>query len=381
MKALVLCIDRDNDYGRKGGLEGPIIGKEDNVDAVLSLAKTDPEDSDVNVVLYGLKLYEEAKKEYDEAEIATLTGDNTLGIKSDKEIINQLDEVLNEYNAGGVILVSDGAEDEQVTPLITPKIPIISTKRVIVKQSQNIESTYYIIYKYFKEALSDPETARAIIGIPGLILLLFGLSTILSVWMQTFEAISPTLIGLVLTLLGGYAFIKGFELIPKLGSIIPKIRQFLTKEPVKPLTYLTGILIMLGGGVNSLINLTQTTLILRIMEFLNTWNPFFIIGLAMLALGHLLTFYEKTNYQIWRAILAIMYLPALWAIIKATTQYSMETINQQEIFTYIAFAIFWIAITSYLGLKLRKKLKKTWEETNGNNQQNTRKTKKEPNPK
>ncbi len=380
MKALVLCIDRDNDYGRKGGLEGPIVGKQNNIDAVLSLAENDPEDSDLNVVLYGLKLYEEAEEEYDEAEIATLTGDNALGIKSDRELMNQLDKVLEYYDADGVVLVTDGAEDEQVTPLVTPKVPIVSTKRVIVKQSQNIESTYYIIYKYLKEALSDPETARAVIGIPGLILLMFGVSTILSVWMKTFEAISPTLIGLVLTLLGAYAFVKGFELADRIGSIIPRTHDLLSREPVKPLTYLIGLLIMLGGGINSYMNLEQIALLLRIMEFLNMWNPFFIVGLGMLALGHLLTYYEKESYHLWRPVLAVLYLPALWAIIKATTQYSMETITQQEIFTYIAFAIFWIAITTYFGLKLRKRLKKVWEGTNGNNQQNTRKTKKEPKP-
>lgn len=372
MKALVLCIDRDNDYGRKAGVEGPIVGKNNNIDAILSLAENDPEDSDLNVVLSGLKLYKEAKEEYDEAEIATLTGDNSLGVKSDKELIDQLEDVLKNYNADGVILATDGAEDEQIVPLITPKIPIVSTKRVVVKQSQNIESTYYMIYKYFKDALGDPSTARAVIGIPGLILLMFGVATILSAWMQTFEAVSPTLIGLMLTLIGGYAFVKGFELTTKIGSIIPKLHHFLSNEPVKPITYLIGVLIILGGGINSYIRLEQEGLLLQLMGFLNTWNEFFILGLGMFMLGNLLSAYEKQNYHVWRPLLGLLYLPALWSIIKATSLYSLQSIGQDQIFAYIGFAIFWIAVTSYFGLKIRIRLIKLWEGTNGTSQITTR---------
>jgi len=37
-KTLVLCIDRDNDFGRKTGIKSPIIGREENLKAAQSLA-------------------------------------------------------------------------------------------------------------------------------------------------------------------------------------------------------------------------------------------------------------------------------------------------------------------------------------------------------
>ena len=33
---IILCVDRDNDLGRKAGVEGPIIGREKNLEAATS---------------------------------------------------------------------------------------------------------------------------------------------------------------------------------------------------------------------------------------------------------------------------------------------------------------------------------------------------------
>ena len=59
MDVLVLCIDRDNDLGRKGGVESPVVGRQANIDAALKLGMADPEDSDVNTIFGGIKLLDE----------------------------------------------------------------------------------------------------------------------------------------------------------------------------------------------------------------------------------------------------------------------------------------------------------------------------------
>ena len=38
----VICVDRDNDFGRKAGIDGPIIGRKDNLRAAVKLALADP---------------------------------------------------------------------------------------------------------------------------------------------------------------------------------------------------------------------------------------------------------------------------------------------------------------------------------------------------
>ena len=60
-KVIVICIDRDDDIGIKGGLETPIIGKEACVNAGTRLAIEDPEDSDCNAIFGAVKSYDEFK--------------------------------------------------------------------------------------------------------------------------------------------------------------------------------------------------------------------------------------------------------------------------------------------------------------------------------
>ena len=45
-KILVLCVDRDDDIGSKGGLETPIVGRSSCINAGIRLAIEDPEDPD-----------------------------------------------------------------------------------------------------------------------------------------------------------------------------------------------------------------------------------------------------------------------------------------------------------------------------------------------
>ncbi len=175
-KILILCIDRDDDIGRKLGVKGPIIGVDRNKEVAVKLALADPEESDVNAIFGALNAYKELKElEGDkvEVEVATITGHKDRGLMADREVRRQLESVLSKFPANGVILVSDGVDDEQVIPVIQSRIPIISVRRVIVQQSKGIEETYFILLRYIKTALSDPKTARLFLGIPGLLLTVF----------------------------------------------------------------------------------------------------------------------------------------------------------------------------------------------------------------
>ncbi|PSQ22704.1 hypothetical protein BRD01_08945, partial [Halobacteriales archaeon QS_8_65_32] len=69
---LVLCVDLDDDLGRKTGIDTPVIGREAVEAAAVALATADPEDSDVNVLFEGVHLYEEIDDET--VEVAAVTG-------------------------------------------------------------------------------------------------------------------------------------------------------------------------------------------------------------------------------------------------------------------------------------------------------------------
>ena len=170
---LVLCIDRDNDLFEKAKVSGPLIGREKNIQGALSLSLADPEDPDSNAIYYAIKIYDKMRGEGETVEIATLTGDKNLGIRADKEISSQLEKLIREFNPVSCVLVSDGASDEEILPIIKSRLKVDSTKIVFIKQAKELEKTYFVLI----EKLRDPYFAKVIIGIPAILILLLSLSS------------------------------------------------------------------------------------------------------------------------------------------------------------------------------------------------------------
>ncbi|MDD1663529.1 MAG: DUF373 family protein, partial [Methanomicrobiales archaeon] len=155
-KTLVLCVDRDDDIGYKAKVPSPVIGREAVLAAATALALADPEDSDVNAIFEGIRIYDDIVRRGEEAGIAVLAGDHLDMIQGDRKIGSDLEEVIRLTGAGSCILVSDGAEDEYVLPIIQSRIPVASVRRVIVSQMPNLESSYYTI----KKLIDDPKISR-----------------------------------------------------------------------------------------------------------------------------------------------------------------------------------------------------------------------------
>jgi len=151
MKTLVLCVDRDDDLGTKAGINGPVIGREENLKATIALGLADPEESDTNTILSGLQLYDDLVKRGMESEIATISGDSHVGFQSDLILANQLENVLEVVKPDRAILVSDGVEDEAIYPVVSSRVKIDSVRRVFIKQNPSIEGTYYMVVKTLRD--------------------------------------------------------------------------------------------------------------------------------------------------------------------------------------------------------------------------------------
>ena len=123
---MIVCIDRDNDLGRKTTVQGPVIGREANLKAASKLALADPSEADANTMFAAVNKFDELKPKYPNLEIVTLTGVGKSGFESDKMINEQLDTVLEKFPAEGFVLVTDGAEDDQVIPILQSRAKIIS---------------------------------------------------------------------------------------------------------------------------------------------------------------------------------------------------------------------------------------------------------------
>ena len=151
MRTVIFAIDRDNDFGEKLGLKGPIIGRRANLKAAVAMGLEDPEESDTNALFAALKLHDELKAEGEDVEVVLLLGDARVGFRSDRALASSLEAFLKDHSPEEAIVVTDGAEDEQLLPVIQSRIHVSHVQRVIVKQSETAESTYYILKRTFEE--------------------------------------------------------------------------------------------------------------------------------------------------------------------------------------------------------------------------------------
>jgi len=172
MDTLVICIDRDNDLGEKAKVITPVVGRGANIAAAVSLATIDPEDSDTNTIFGGIRILDELRSLGVDADIVSFAGDKNVGTISDKKIADQLDDFLSKQDVKSAIFVSDGAEDETLIPIVQSRIKIDSVRRIIVMQSENLESTYYMI----KNFLKDPKVLQTFFVPIGLAFIIYAMA-------------------------------------------------------------------------------------------------------------------------------------------------------------------------------------------------------------
>ncbi len=305
-KVFVICIDRDNDLGRKAKINGPVIGRENNLEAAKKLILSDPSESDANTMFAAIKKLEEASKIYKNAEIVTLTGEGKTGLKADCEINKQLDKLQIDYLIDGWILVTDGAEDAQVLPLLQARAKILSTERVIIKQAEAVESTFYTI----KEALRDPGIARLFLGIPGLILVIyFVLGT------ASFQVIA--------LVAGIYLLLKGFGIEDLIIEFFRVVRESLSKQRISFVMYVAALLlpvVALWILYQQLLSSDFIDITIDLASALRVAYPIFASSIIVLIAGRATdAFYDKKAYSIGNYIIQAISILCVWAIIDAGT--------------------------------------------------------------
>jgi putative membrane protein len=202
-KYLVLCVDRDDDLGRKAKVTSPVVGREQAISAATKLALSDPEEADANAIFAAVKKYDELSKGRTPCEVAVVCGEVNRGFEADRRLGKQVAAVLAGSEYTGVVLVSDGGEDELVIPIIQSMKPIVSVERVAVKHSQTVEETYQVLGRYLRMLIFDPHYSKYALGVPGLILILGGILTIAG---HGFEAALATVL-----IIGGAFLVRGFS--------------------------------------------------------------------------------------------------------------------------------------------------------------------------
>ncbi|MEM2918720.1 MAG: DUF373 family protein [Candidatus Altiarchaeota archaeon] len=231
---IVLCVDRDDDIGRKIKVKGPIIGIEENLKVATELALADPEDTDVNALFGAIKIAKEIN-----AEVVTITGDINVGPTSDIKLSEQLDKIIEKFKPESVILVTDGAEDDEILPILQSRVKIDSKRTVIVRQSKELEKAYFTITHFIDEISEEPKLARLIFGIPGLVLILIAIGGF-------FGLINLALLTL-LFFIGLYLVIKGSGFEEEFFSRISEFFKSISFEKISSLTYVLAFITLVVG--------------------------------------------------------------------------------------------------------------------------------------
>ncbi|MCQ4331931.1 DUF373 family protein [Natronomonas sp. F2-12] len=238
---LILCVDLDDDLGRKTSFETPVVGRERVESAAVALATADPEDSDVNVCFQGVHLHDSIDDE--SVEVAVVTGTAKADVSANRKVGEEVDTVLASLSTGEdvrAIVVTDGAQDESVLPVIRSRVPIDGVRRVVVRQAQDLESMYYT----FKQVLADPETRGTILIPLGILLLIYPIS----IAAETLGLPGSTL-GVISALLGLYVLFRGLGLEETIDETLERIRVGLFSGRIQLITYVVAAALIVVGGL------------------------------------------------------------------------------------------------------------------------------------
>lgn len=203
-RPLIVVIDIDDDIGSTLG-RSLIVGYEEVTSAATQFAILRPEDPDSNAMFVGLNLYREMASDGRNPEIVVVGGHPKNMLLAQSLVKSRLKQaVAGSSDSFELYVVGDGIDEVSMAQVLNDVGPIAGVKQVIVEQSLGVEGSYLLLARYIRKALNDPRYSRYFLGIPGVLLLVFGLLTILGYLLLALKTIAA--------LLGFFMIIKGFDL-------------------------------------------------------------------------------------------------------------------------------------------------------------------------
>ncbi|PSQ17735.1 hypothetical protein BRD00_06535 [Halobacteriales archaeon QS_8_69_26] len=313
---LVLCVDLDDDIGRKTGVETPVIGRDAVRDAAVDLATADPEDSDVNVLFQGVRIGEEIDDE--PVTVVAVAGDERDDVVANRAVGEEIDTVLASLSPEEevrALVVTDGAQDESVIPVIRSRITVDAVDRVVVRQAQDLESMYYTI----KQVLDDPETRGTILVPLGILLLIYPLAVVGELLNLTVGVV----LGTVSALLGLYTLARGLGLSERVDDLVDWARKSLYAGRATLIAYVVALALLVIGTVSGLnfLDRTPSPDALEVLAALLYGSVrWFAAAAITTSLGQITDEYLAERLQ-WRYLNAPFYVIAIAAVLHAVSAY------------------------------------------------------------
>ena len=356
-RLLVVCVDRDDDIGSKAGVTTPVVGRNACIDAAQRLALEDPEDADSNSIFAAVKTFEDLVSKGYQAEVAIISGTENKGVQGDEKIVSQVKNIIEKFSANGAVIVSDGEDDESVIPIIQNVLPVVSVKRVVMRVSRSVEYSYAVLGRYLKAIAFDSKYSKFFLGVPGILLLIGGIATVIGMTREIFAVL--------VSILGGAFLIRAFD--------VDRAWSHWTKPTpagfIRIFTLVAGILLILASltaglaAVNPEITSAKPDNILKLVMdkktvglFVSGMLPFLWMGIGCMFGGSLLSSWFKGSMRSITDILRIIALITLYPIV---SQFTTVMTRDESPFTLIPPLIGGLAVilisASLLFHKYRRK--------------------------
>ena len=322
-KLLVICIDRDDDLGRKTGISTPVVGRNACIEAAQRLALEDPEDADSNSIFFAVKTYEDLISKGYKAQVVTVTGVENRGVQADEKVASEIKSVLTKFSANGAVIVSDGEDDEMVIPVIQNIIPIISVQRVVMQVSRTIEHSYAVFGKFLKLVMYNPKYSKFFLGVPGILLLIGGIGAV--------TGYNAEIFAVLISILGGAFLIRAFDIDKAWANWAKPTPEGFTRM----FTLITGLILIaasIPAGIASvstvytsgnveIANLLTNEIVVG--QFVSGMIPFLWIGLGTIFVGILFSNWLNRKLRHISDILRIVVLIALYPTVHQFTNILM----------------------------------------------------------
>ena len=229
---------------------------------------------------------------------------------------------MKETQATNCILVTDGAEDEYVIPIIQSKIPVSSIRRVIVNQMPNLEGTYYIL----KKLLDDPKISRMIFIPIGLAMLLYASAYLLG---------APGIATIVVVgVIGCYLLYKGFGFDELVHGIIDALQLSLSRGRFSFITYTITILLIIIGFTAGFMNILKYYsadnsggIVTYLMTFIFGSIEWLVLAGLVLSIGIIIDVYSNERENLGKVIVFPFFVTAIGLILYGASVYYLIVIS------------------------------------------------------
>jgi len=354
-KLLVICIDRDDDLGRKTGIPTPVVGRDACIEAAQRLALEDPEDADSNSIFFAIKTYEDLISKGYKAQVVTVTGVENRGVQADEKVASEIKSVLKKFSANGAVIVSDGEDDEMVIPVIQNIIPVISVQRVVMQVSRTIEHSYAVFGKFLKLVMYNPKYSKFFLGVPGILLLIGGIGAV--------TGYNAEIFAVLVSILGGAFLIRAFDIDKAWANWAKPTPEGFTRM----FTLITGLILIAASvpaGIASvsavytsgnveIANLLTNEIVVG--QFVSGMIPFLWIGLGTIFVGILFSNWLNRKLRHISDILRLIVLVALYPTVHQFTNILMY---EESSFSLILPLVAGFAVTAASATLLIRRYRK-----------------------